>query len=160
MNRTLQIEKGLSTEAVALMADRQEIRGRFVLADHAQYHFGPENLLDVLNNSGKQFVPFAQDNEAAVVLIQKSQIAGLQPGRADCGDWPQTQNDDPQCWQPAKINFAGFSLEGRAHTGDLQPNRRRLADLVNHGNTFFVFDTDEGPWIINKNLLNLLVPLA
>jgi len=160
MNRALQIEKGLSAEVVALMADRQEIRGRFFLADHAQYHFGPENLLDVLNNSGKQFVPFAQDAASAVVLIQKSLIAGLQPSRPDCGDWPRSQNDDPQCWQPAKIDFAGFSLEGRVFTGDMQPNRRRLADLLNHGNPFFVFDTDEGPWIINKNLLNLLVPLV
>jgi len=68
MNRTLQIEKGLSTEVVALMADRQEITGRFFLADHAQYHFGPENLLDILNNSGKQFVPFAQDDVTAEVM--------------------------------------------------------------------------------------------
>ena len=158
MNRTLQIEKGLSTEVVALMADRQEIRGRFFLADHAQYHFGPENLLDVLNNSGKPFVPFAQDNEAAVVLIQKSRIAGLQPSRPDCGDWPRTQDDGAQDWQPAKIEFAGLSLVGCACTGDLQPNRRRFADLLNHGNPFFVFDTDEGPWIINRNLLNILVP--
>ncbi len=160
MNRTLQIEKGLSTEVVALMADRQEITGRFFLADHAQYHFGPENLLDILNNSGKQFVPFAQDDVTAEVMIQKSLIAGLQPRYSDCGDWPPTRVDDPQCWQPAKIVFAGISLEGRAHIGDLHPDRRRLADLLNHGNPFFVFDTDEGPWIINGNLLNLLAPLV
>ncbi|MCK9995036.1 MAG: hypothetical protein KAH56_02015, partial [Candidatus Krumholzibacteria bacterium] len=142
MNRTVQIEKGLSTEVLALMADRQEIRGRFFLADHAQYHFGPENLLDILNNSGKRFAPFAQDGVSAVVLIQKSQIAGLQPSHADCNDWPPTQDDDPQCWQRAKIVFAGFSLKGNAYIGDMHPNRRGLADLLNHGNPFFVFDTD------------------
>ena len=160
MNRALQIEKGLSTEVLALMADQQEIRGRFFLADHAQYHFGSENLLDVLNNCGKQFLPFSQDDVEAVVLIQTSRIAGLQPRHADCPDWPPTQEDDPQCWQPAKIVFAGISLEGRVHLGDLHPDRRRIADLLNHGNPFFVFETDEGSWIINKNLLNLLAPLA
>ena len=160
MNRTAQIEKGLSTEVVALMADQQEIRGRFFLADQAQYHYGPENLLDILNNSGKQFVPFAQDDMAAVVMIQKSRIAGLQSGHNDFGDWPPTQDKDPQCWLPAKIDFAGISLEGRAHLGDLHPDRRQLADLLNRGNPFIVFETDEGPWIINKNLLNLLAPLA
>lgn len=160
MNRALQSEKGLSNEILALMADRQEICGRFFLADNAQYHFGPENLLDVLNNSGKRFVPLSQDDVAAEVLIQKSRIAGLQPRHADCSDWPPTQDDDPQLWQPAKIVFAGISLEGRAYIGDMHPDRRRLADLLNHVNPFFVFDTDEGPWIINKNLLNLLAPLT
>ncbi len=46
MNRNLQIAKGLSTEVLALMADWQEIRGRFYLAEQAQNHYGGETLLD------------------------------------------------------------------------------------------------------------------
>lgn len=160
MNRTLQMEKGLSTEILAVMADQQEIRGRFFLADHAQYHFGPENLLDVLNNCGKKFLPFVQDGAPSVMLIQWSTIAGLQPGHPDNHDWPPTPEDDPQCWQNAKISFAGISLEGRAYLGDLHPDRCGVSDLLNYGDPFFVFETAEGPWIINKAHLNLLVPLS
>lgn len=159
MSLSLQAEKGLSTEVLALMADHQEIQGRFFLADQAQYHFGPENLLDVLNSGGKQFLPLAQDDVSAVVLIQWSRIAGLRPRNADCPDWPTTPADDPRCWQAAKISLSGTTLEGRAYLGDLHPDRRRIADLLNHCDPFFVFETDEGPWIINRNHLNLLAPL-
>jgi hypothetical protein len=158
MSLSLQTEKGLSTEILALMADRQEVRGRFFLADQAQYHFGPENLLDVLNKGGKQFLPLAQDDVSEVVQIQWSRIAGLKPRQVACPDWP-TPEDDPQCWQAAKISFAGTTLEGRAYLGDLHPDRRRITDLLNHCDPFFVFETDEGPWIINRNHLNLLAPL-
>lgn len=160
MTSNLQIAKGLSTEVSALMADWQEIRGHFYLAEYAENHYGKETLLDVLNNSDKAFVPFAQDDDSPLVLIQKSRIVGLKPTAPDCQDWPAMQEHDEHCWQRARMAFAGFTLEGRAYTGDMEPHRRRLADLVNHGRTFFMFETDEGPWIINKDLLNHLVPLS
>jgi len=160
MNIGLQIAKGLSTEVLALMADWQEIRGCFYLADHVQNHYGQETILDILNHPGKPFIPFAKDGEASVVLIQKSRIVGLRPSSAESDQWPRTQDGDERCWPPAKMSFAGFSLEGRAYTGDMPPHRRRLADLLNYGQTFFVFEADEGPWIVNKDLLNQLVPLA
>jgi hypothetical protein len=160
MDSKLKIIKGLSTEIFALMADWQEIRGHFFLSEHAQNHYGRENLLDVLNAPGKDFVPFAQDEEAPLVLIQKSRIVGLRPSCPNSTEWPIVQERDEDCWPPAKMAFAGFTLEGRAYTGDMEPHRRRLADLLNYGPTFFVFETDEGPWIVNKDLLNHLVPLT
>lgn len=159
MTSKLQIAKGLSTEVLALMADWQEIRGHFYLAEHAENHYGKETLLDVLNNSEKAFVPFAQDDEAPLVLIQKSRIVGLKPSDPESQEWPRMNEADDSCWQNAKMAFAGFTLEGRAYTGDMEPHRRRLADLVNHGQTFFIFETEDGPWIINRDLLNHLVPL-
>lgn len=160
MTNILQIKKGLSTEVLALMADWQEIRGHFYLAEHAQNHYGQETMLDVLNRSGKDFVPFAQDDQAPLVLIQKSRIVGLRPSDPGSPEWPQMPERDDQCWPRAKMAFAGFTLEGRAYTGDMEPHRRRLADLLNLGETFFIFETDEGPWIVNKDLLNHLVPLT
>jgi hypothetical protein len=156
----LKIAKGLSTEILALMADWQEIRGRFYLAECAQNHYGEETLLDVLNHPGKPFIPFSQAGEEPVVLIQKSRIVGLRPSDADDGRWPEMPCRESECWESAKMAFAGFTLEGRAYTGDMEPHRRRLADLLNQGPTFFVFETDEGPWIVNRDLLNHLVPLA
>ncbi len=160
MNMDLQVTKGLSTEIVALMADWREIRGRFYLADHAQNHYGAETLLDVLNHPGKQFIPFAQHEEESVVLLHKARIVGLRPNCPDADAWLNIPDFGPECWQPAKMAFAGFVLEGRAYIGDMPPHRRRLADLVNQGQMFFLFESEEGPWIVNKNLLNHLVPVT
>lgn len=160
MTNILQIAKGLSTEVFALMADWQEIRGHFYLAEHAQNHYGKETLLDVLNIPGKDFVPFAQGEDVPLLLIQKSRIVGLRPTDPESTEWPSMQETGENCWPRAKMAFAGFTLEGRAYTGDMEPHRRRLADLLNHGQTFFIFETDEGPWIVNKDLLNHLVPLT
>lgn len=158
MKYKLHINKGLSTEVVALMADWQEISGHFYLGEHAQNHYGRENLLDVLNAPGKDFVPFAQDDQTPLLLIQRSRIVGLRPSCANSADWPKMKVNDDQNWLQAKMAFAGFTLEGRAYTGDMEPHRRRLSDLLNYGQTFFVFETDEGPWIVNKDRLNHLVP--
>ncbi len=160
MDNKMQITKGLSTEVFALMADWQEIRGHFYLGKNAENHYGQENLLDVLNAPGKDFVPFAQDDETPLLLIQRSRIVGLRPSCPDSAEWPKMQESDEHCWPQAKMAFAGFTLEGRAYTGDMEPHRRRLADLLNYGKTFFVMETDDGPWIVNKDLLNHLVPLT
>lgn len=163
MTSKLQINKGLSTEVLALMADWQEVRGHFYLADHAEKHYGKETLLDVLNNSEKAFVPFSQEvlpgEDTPLVLIQKSRIVGLKPSDPESKDWPRMDEADESCWQKARMAFAGFTLEGRAYTGDMEPHRRRLADLLNLGQTFFVFESEDGPWIVNRDLLNHLVPL-
>ena len=160
MNSRLQVTKSLSSEVIALMADWQDIKGQFYLSTHAQNHYGEETLLDVLNHPGKQFVPFAQEDEDSVVLIQKSRIVGCRPSNQDDGGWVQTLDDDELCWAQATIAFAGYTLEGRAYTGDMQPHRRRPADLLNYGPTFFVFEADGVPWIVNKDLLNHMVPLT
>lgn len=160
MESSLLIAKSLSTEIQALMADWQEIHGRFHLADHAPNHYGQETLLDILNHPGKGFVPFSQDGEEPMVLIQKSRIVGLQPSNGEHWEWLQTKDADENSWISAKMAFAGFTLEGRAYTGDMPPSQRRLSDLLNYGSTFFLFETDDGPWIVNRDLLNHLVPLA
>ncbi len=160
MDNKLQIIKGLSDEVIALMADWQEISGHFYLGDQAQNHYGKETLLDVLNNPDKNFVPFKSDEDTPMVLIQKSRIVGLHPANSEIVQWLKNQECDKDCWKSAKMAFAGFTLEGRAYTGDMQPHRRRIADLLNLGPTFFLFETDDGPWIVNKDLLNHLVPMA
>ncbi|MFT5233942.1 MAG: hypothetical protein ACI9UQ_001984 [Candidatus Krumholzibacteriia bacterium] len=158
MSGSLQIEKGLSTELRAVMADGQEICGRFFLADYAENHYGQENLLDVLNLAEQKFIPFVLDDNETVVLIQKSRIGGLQPSVLDGNDWPRAHDGEAHCWSPASIIMRGENCDGYAFVGDLKPEKRRLADLLNHGNRFFVFDTEAGPWIINKTRLNFLVP--
>ncbi len=160
MSSDLNIAKGLSTEVKALMTDSREYCGRFFLADYAQNHYGEETLLDLLNNAEKQFIPFEKSDGAPVILIRKCQILGLRPVYPNSTQWPRMNNGDKHSWPAAKVIFAEHSLEGCAYTGDMQPKRRRLMDLLNHGNPFFLFETDEGPWIINKNLIKYLEPLA
>lgn len=160
MNRELNIAKGLSTEIRVLMADSQEFCGRFFLADHSENHYGEETLLDLLNRPGKPFLPLDQGEEGPVVLIRKSRVAGLRPQHANSANWPKVDDGDKDSWPLAKIAFTELTLEGRVYTGDMPPQRRRLTDLLNHSDSFFVFETEEGPWIINKDLMKYLEPLS
>jgi len=158
MTDALKIQKGLSTEILATMADGQDICGRFYLADHAQSHYGQETMLDVLNRVGQPFVPFLMDDQQTVVLIQKSRIIGLRPSADESLVGLPTFDEDEKYWPPAQIYLAGKPLDGHAYTGDLQPEKRRLTDLLNDPAPFFRFETESGSWIINKNRLNFLVP--
>ena len=160
MSHSLQIAKGLSTEILVVMADRQEFRGRFFLADNARNHYGQEHLFDVLNDSGKAFLPFCQEGRDDVMLVRKSRILGLQQVHDADLAGTRVRDDREEAWQAAEIALVDFTLVGRAYTGDLPPDRRRLADLLNHGDRFLEFETGEGPWIVNKDLVNYLVPLA
>ena len=141
------------------MADSQEICGRFFLADNARNHYGEETLLDLLNHTSKEFIPFAQSDDGPMILIKKSAILGLQPTVPNADQWPKMSHSNDQCWPSAKITFAQQTLEGNAYTGDMPPERRRLADLLNHDHLFFIFETEAGPWVINKNLMKYLEPL-
>lgn len=158
MNNEYNITKGLSSELKAKLADGREICGHFFLAGHAENHYGEEILLDLLNQRDKPFVPFKEQDEEAVVLIRKAQIVFLRPDQPDSTQWPYINNSTPDCWPSAKVIFPDFFIEGQIYTGDMQPQRRRLTDLLNHPNDFFVIKTNEGPWIINKNLMNQLEP--
>jgi len=160
MNRDLNIAKELSTEVKVFLADAPEMNGRFFLADHAQNHYGEETLLDLLNNAEKQFIPFALGANSRVILISKAKILGLSPKFSNSDQWPRMDDPDEYSWPLAKVVCSEFSLEGRAYTGDMQPERRRLADLLNSSIEFFVFETKDGPWIFNKNLLHYLEPLV
>lgn len=160
LNCELNIPKGLSTEIRVVLADSQEICGQFFLADFARDHYGEETLLELLNQAGKEFIPFEQSENGAVVLVGKSQIIALKPEFANSAKWFECSDQDTDSWPSAKIVFSGFSLEGRLYTGDMQPQRRRITDLLNHQNNFFVFETEEGPWIINKILMKYLEPLS
>lgn len=160
MDQSLQINKGLSTEVRVLLADGQEIQGRFFLAENARNHLGQENLLDLVNDPGKIFLPFCPKEGDNVILVRKSRIRGLQLDLDDHGEGSMEQGNHEQNWLPAEISMAGMHLEGHANTGGLPPERRRLADLLNHEDAFIEFESDYGPWILNKNHLNYLVPLA
>jgi hypothetical protein len=160
MDTSFKVAKGLSAEVLALMADWQEIRGHFYLSDYAENHYGRETLLDVLNREGHPFIPFAQDEETPLLLIQKTRIVGLRPSETESEDWPHMSDAGEDCWQQARMAFAGFTLEGKAYVGDMQPHQRRLKDLLNHGPSFFIFESTDGPWIVNRDLLNHLVPLS
>ena len=160
MDYSLQINKGLSTEVRALLADGQEIQGRFFLAENARDHAGQESLLDLFNNPNKVFLPFCPKEGDHVILVRKSRIRGIQTTIDGPDDGTGDRRDDGANWLPAEISMAGMHLEGHAYTGDLPPERRRLADLLNHGDSFIEFESDYGPWILNKNHLNYLVPLA
>lgn len=145
-------------EIKALMTDGQDIRGRFFLSDQAQNHYGQEYLLEVLNHTDDRFIPFMMDDDETVVLMQKTRIVGLQPSDLKDHDWPHAGSANQASWPAAQIIMAGRTVDGWAFTGDLQPENRRLTDLLNHCDSFFFFDSDSGPWIINKTHLNFLVP--
>ncbi len=159
MTGKLNVSKGLSTTITAIMDNSQKFIGSFFLSGTAQNHYGKETLLDVLNNSEQPFIPFHQEDNNPVVLVQKNQILALKPQHANNSQWPKLDNNEPDCWPKVKISFSNISLEGRAYTGDMKPDQRRLIDLLNHGPVFFVFDTHQGPWILNKNTINYLEPL-
>ena len=158
MNCNLNIVKGLSTEVRTRMKDSQELTGRFFLSDQSRNHYGEETLLDLLNNPEKKFVPFTQSGQAPVLLIQKSEILSLQANENNCQEWAAVIHMDESCWPPTRVIFDGFSLEGKAYTGDLQPERRRLTDLLNQDQDFFILKTEDSPWIINKTFIKYLEP--
>ncbi|MCP4290503.1 MAG: hypothetical protein GY780_01540 [bacterium] len=161
MTQSLNLVTGQSIELIVTLAGEREIQGWFFLAAQTQNHSGQETLLDLINNPEKQFIPFKQVDDAPVVVIRKSQIVRLRPNHPNSHQWfgqgPECGDD---CWPHAEIAFSDLGLNGRLYTGEMPPERRRVTDLLNHKNQFFVFESEDGPWIINKNLIQYLVPKA
>jgi hypothetical protein len=139
----------LRVAAIVSQAGEPPLEGFFALAPRAEFHEGPETLLERLN-SPDRVIPFERDSDDVVVLFNRLEIEWVQPG----------PNVNPELLSPrtfrvtreerVQVRFGGGeALDGLLRM-ELPEYLNRASDFLNGPEHFFPLVTERGVILINK----------
>ncbi len=135
--------------AVTMLGDRK-MGGEFFLDNATPLHEGPETLLELINNNSRTFVPF--HTERGTLLLNRLAIRIVE------FDSPEVvaafvQPDNPFIHDlriVLRTETQELSMQGFCHTGELHPQSRRPADLLNTPDAFLLFYSTGTLILVNK----------
>jgi len=126
------------------------VRGFFALSPHAEFHPGPETLLELLNEAVRM-VPFMRAADGAVILLRRIAIECVEP---DLDVPPElirsntflvTREERVQVWFEN-----GRKIEGVLQM-DLPDDVNRASDFINAADDFFPLVTRGATLLVNKS---------
>ena len=137
--------------AAAWMSEHGEeaIEGFFALAPQAQFHDGPETLLERLNSSDR-VIPFERREDESVLLLNRLEIEWVQPAP----NMPQ-ELISPANYRVTREERVRLRLKsGETMTGLLRMELpewfNRASDFLNSPEHFFPLVTETGMVLVNK----------
>jgi hypothetical protein len=137
--------------AVAWVSEQgeEEALGYFALTPHAQFHTGPETLLERLNSSDR-VIPFHLHEHDGVLLLNRLEIQWVMPVETVPAELvcPQTY----QVTREERVRLrlrSGETLEGLLRM-ELPEWFNRASDFLNSPEHFFPLVTERGVVLVNK----------
>lgn len=123
--------------------------GTFALGPQAEFHPGPETLLERVNVRDR-VIPFQREKDAAVLLINRLDIEWVEPGRGvpEKLVWPPAW----QITREERVHVrtsGGRDLSGRILI-ELPEDLNRASDFLNTPDDFFALVTTDGVRLVNK----------
>ncbi len=123
--------------------------GTLALGPQAEFHPGPETLLERLNTHDR-VVPFHRERDAATLLLNRLDIEWVEPARGVPENlvWPPA-------WQVTREERVHLRLaSGRELSGriliELPEDLNRASDFLNAADDFFALVTPDGVRLVNK----------
>jgi hypothetical protein len=137
--------------AVAWVSDHGEeaIEGCFALTPQAQFHDGPETLLERLN-SPDRVIPFERKDDRGVLLLNRLEIEWVRPASTMASELicPPTY----QVTREERVSLrlrSGETMVGLLRM-ELPEWYNRASDFLNSPEHFFPLITEEGVVLVNK----------
>jgi hypothetical protein len=145
------VEKQQASVRVS-MAGEEPVEGSLSLAPQAQFHGGPETLLDLLN-SGQRVLPLVGADGQSVLLLSRLGVGwvmpdpGVPPERVCPPTYIVTREER------VEVRFDdGQHLEGLIQM-ELPEDLNRASDFLNATDDFFTLVTPFGTLLVNKTRL-------
>jgi hypothetical protein len=150
-NKDLRIKKQGQRAEVHLISGAS-LTGDFFLSGQAQSRRGSETLMDVFNDSLRVYLPFTEGESGAFHLLNKRHIVMVELQESDLSQVLGFDSESDLPTQSVRLSYGSddSSLSGEAYVGDLHPDNRRLADLLNHEANFFLLLAEEKCYLVNK----------
>lgn len=136
---------------VALVSEPGEeaVEGVFALNPQAQFHDGPETLLERLNSTDR-VIPFQRSEDDAVLLLNRLEIEWVLPAPNESKELicPQTYRVTREEHIRVRLR-SGEALEGLLRM-ELPEWFNRASDFLNGPEHFFPLVTERGVVLVNK----------
>ena len=136
-----------------MMPHEQPVDGAFALGPQAEFHPGPETLLELLNTH-QRVLPFHRERDAAMLLVTRLDIEWVEPGRGvtDALVWPPAWHVSREERVHVRLD-SGRELSGRILI-ELPEELNRASDFLNTPDDFFPLVTTDGVRLVNKSRLS------
>jgi len=129
---------------------REPTTGFFSLAPQAQFHEGPETLLERLNTPDR-VLPFQRHADNAVVLISRLELEWVATGPGVNEDWICPPTFAVTREERVRVRFkSGDEIEGLLRM-ELPELVNRASDFLNGSEDFFALVTTDGVRLVNKH---------
>ena len=133
---------------VSQAGEDEPFEGLIALAVRAQFHAGPETLLERLNASDR-VIPVERDGDD-VFLFNRLEIEWVLPGADVTADLLGPEVVDGTREERVRLRLrSGERLEGMLQI-DLPDYLNRVSDFMNGPEHFFPLVTDQGIYFVNK----------
>jgi hypothetical protein len=132
----------------------EKVSGEFFVAAASPQHPGSETLAELLNDNGREFVPF--QTAEGMYLINRSTVRTVEFGSPDLIElFTRPDNECIYALQVVmKVDAEQIVLQGFCYTGDLRPENQRPVDLLNAPDMFILFYCDNRLVLCNKNAIS------
>jgi hypothetical protein len=139
----------LRAAVVVCQVGQEQMEGTLSLSPQAEFHYGPETILERLN-SRDRILPFHRREDGAVLLVTRAELEWVAAGRGVGRELvcPHTY----QVTREERVQVCFVS--GQQMTGLLQMELpemlNRASDFLNGEEDFFPLVTEQGIVMINK----------
>jgi hypothetical protein len=134
---------------VICQVGQEQMEGSLSLAPQAEFHPGPETLLERLNTRDR-VLPFHRREDGAVLLLSRLELEWVASGRGVARDLvcPPTYRVTRE--ERVRVCFtSGQEIEGLLQM-ELPETLNRASDFMNGEEDFFPLVTPQGIYILNK----------
>jgi len=147
----------LRTGVVVGLAGEEPLEGAVSLSPQAEFHLGPETLLERLNHRDR-VVPFQRRSDGAILLVSRAEIEWVEAGRGVDQELICPRGYQVTREERVLVRFtSGHEIEGLLQM-ELPETLNRASDFLNGTEDFFPLVTRKGIVIVNKHrVLHTLV---
>ena len=129
------------------------VDGYLALDPQAQYHKGPETLLERVN-APDRVVPFQRGEDETILLVSRADFEWIAADPAVAPTLICPPNYTVTGEEHVRLRLVGGGeLEGNIQM-ELPPEQNRASDFMNGGEDFFPLLTPFGILLVNKNRLS------
>lgn len=139
----------LRAAVVVCQVGQEQMEGSLSLSPQAEFHHGPETILERLNASDR-ILPFHRREDGAVLLLTRLELEWVAAGRGVASELVCPRNYQVTREERVQVRFtSGNEVVGLLRM-ELPEMLNRASDFLNGEEDFFPLVTNHGIVLLNK----------
>jgi hypothetical protein len=139
----------LRAAVVVCQAGQEQMEGSLSLSPQAEFHHGPETILERLN-APERILPFHRREDSAVLLLTRLELEWVAAGRGVARELVCPRNYQVTREERVQVRFtSGNEMVGLLRM-ELPEMLNRASDFLNGQEDFFPLVTEQGIVLLNK----------
>ena len=140
----------LRATVVACQVGQEQMEGSLSLSPQAEFHYGPETILERLN-AHDRILPFHRREDGAVLLLTRLELEWVAAGRGVGRELVCPRNYQVTREERVQVRFtSGNEMVGLLQM-ELPEMLNRASDFLNGEDDFFPLVTEQGIVLLNKH---------